>query len=252
MKSKYFLLSMIIVGALISCVMISSFFALGYFTGRGSGNVVTEVYDLEEFNYLQFKGQGNIYYTQGDDYEVVVSAEDNILDRMNVIVKSKKLSIDYERDYFWPFGSMIFPTKEINVYVKAPDIDKLRFDGTANFSTEYLDTKSLEIQFNGAGKLKIDGLHVDSLKVNIDGVSECFIKGSVSTQKIIINGAGKYYADSLISDTAEIDINGSADVSLYVSDKLDAVINGTGKIIYKGDPTTVDKKINGVGEIRKY
>ncbi|MCB1694092.1 MAG: DUF2807 domain-containing protein, partial [Pseudomonadales bacterium] len=63
-----------------------------------------------------------------------------------------------------------------------------------------------------------------------------------------VSGAGHYKADRLISDFAQVRLSGAGTADVSVSDDLDVVISGPGRVSYAGYPEIV-KRITGSGKL---
>ena len=65
---------------------------------------------------------------------------------------------------------------------------------------------------------------------------------------IIVNGSGFFNGEEIETESAIIKINGSGKVNIAVKKTLKAEINGSGHLIYYGNPEIISK-INGKGKI---
>jgi hypothetical protein len=65
-----------------------------------------------------------------------------------------------------------------------------------------------------------------------------------------MTGASELNASGLQTKTAEISTTGAADAEIAVTDTLKVAITGAGKVIYSGNPKTIEKRISGAGSIR--
>lgn len=248
--SKKLLIIAIPLGIIFLCICVCSSTAmLAYLGGRGSGNVVERDIDVSSFHKISLNGRGNIHYAQGGVPGLRVVAEDNISERIKARVVDNELIIEYERKYFWPFSGLIFPTKDIDFYVTSDDISDLVIKGSGQFSTDYIDTQNIDIVVEGAADVNISELYTQNFSLKVDGASDVDIEGIVSMQEVIVNGASDYNAINLKSDKCKIEINGAGDASVNVTEKLDAIINGTGTIQYTGNPIDINREVNGIGEI---
>jgi hypothetical protein len=54
----------------------------------------------------------------------------------------------------------------------------------------------------------------------------------------------------LQTKTAELSATGAADADIAVSDTLKVSITGAGKVIYSGNPPTIEKHITGAASVR--
>jgi hypothetical protein len=101
---------------------------------------------------------------------------------------------------------------------------------------------------SGSGDINVDG-KVDGLDLDISGAGD--INASVMTDslKVEISGAGEAQLDQLSARDAQVDISGAGDVSLRVTNFLNASISGAGDISYAGNPRRLIKKVSGDGTI---
>ena len=64
-----------------------------------------------------------------------------------------------------------------------------------------------------------------------------------------IAGSGSIKAYDLSTDTLNASIAGSGSIKITVSTKIKAKVVGSGSIYYKGNPSSVDSKSVGSGEV---
>lgn len=211
--------------------------------GVGSGNVINETRSVSGFSEVSLSGIGTLIITQGNEESLIIEADDNVLPFIKTQVNNNKLEISYDT-------GMPAPTEEIKMYLTLKDISSVEIQGTGKVESSQLNTDKLNINIEGAGKADIENLTVNELVSNISGAGQIFLSGSASSQKVTINGAGNYQAENLQSMTAEVNINGAGNVILDVSEFLKAIISGTGKVEYTGNPE-LDQQINGAGTIAK-
>jgi hypothetical protein len=82
------------------------------------------------------------------------------------------------------------------------------------------------------------------------GASEVSLDGNIDRLSVDMTGASQLAADRLQAKTAEISTTGAGDVEVAVTDTLNVVITGAGKVTYSGNPPTIKKQITGAGSIR--
>ena len=64
------------------------------------------------------------------------------------------------------------------------------------------------------------------------------------------HGSGSFDVDGAV-DQVEVRVNGSGNARAHVVDAIDATLNGTGQIVYRGRPRRVSENVNGTGAIRR-
>ena len=95
-----------------------------------------------------------------------------------------------------------------------------------------LDAKEVKVVLSGAGTVDLGSGRVEDLGVTV-------------------TGAGDVIAGKLRSDTGKVAISGAGTTTLWAEKTLDARISGVGTVRYYGDPQIVDRKIAGVGNIKR-
>lgn len=245
MKKKYFfnLSILIIVGFLLSACQIPF---VNVSVVRGSGDITSESRDVEPFNEIRLEGAGQLVITQGDTPSLEISAEDNIIDELTSEVVDDTLILGY-RDQSW--RRTVIPTEVIRYTLTVTDLVNITLNGAGEATMEELDTESLEVAINGAGRIDINELiGVEFLEANITGAGTIVLAGEAENQSITIDGAGSYRAEDLHATTAEIEINGLGNATVWTDETLDIAINGAGNLTYYGSPN-VTQNITGAGDI---
>ena len=240
----------------------------------GSGNVIQKEVELSnEVHEVEINSIGIMHFTQGEAAELVIEAEDNYIDRIEVLVIDDRLVINIENKWFESW----VPTEPIHYYLTLPELTEVELNGAVSLEMDELEAGNLRMECNGTssrelGELIADNITVDiagaarlnaehfesnTLTINIDGISKVNVEdllaqnltidisgggvinlaGSVSHQDIAIDGAGSYQAGDLRSDTAIIENSGAASIKVWVEESLDMVCDGTAKVSYYGTPS---------------
>jgi len=87
-------------------------------------------------------------------------------------------------------------------------------------------------------------------RLTASGAAKVFLDGTVDDLVTDMTGASRLEAESLQTKTAEISSTGASHAEVAVSESLKVSITGAGKVIYSGNPPTVEKHISGAGSIR--
>ncbi len=227
-------------------IIIGAIIAVSYFTGKGSGNVITETRDVVDFNRIVLNGTGNLNITQGETEGLQISAEDNIIGKITTEVNGKTLEIGYTMR--WPFWS-VWPTEDINFNINVIDLEHITINGSGSAITQGLASDSLEIMVSGSAEIDM-AVELNKLSSEINGSGNFTVSGTATEQSLEINGSGKYFAKDLASQKTDIKVSGSGNAELNVSDELDVDISGSGSVKYLGTPK-VTQSISGSGSIEQ-
>ncbi len=240
----------------------------------GSGNVIQKEVELSNaVREVEINSIGIVHFTQGEDAELVIEAEDNYIDRIDVQIIDDHLVISIENKWF---DSWV-PTEPIHYYLTLPELTDLQLNGAVGFEMDKLEAGNLHMECNGtsslelgelvadnitvdiagAAKLNADNFESNTLTLNTDGASNVDIKdlqaqsltidisgggavalaGKVSSQEIDIDGAGYYQAGDLRSDSTVIYSAGATSITVWVEESLDMECDGAAMVSYYGTPS---------------
>lgn len=189
---------------------------------HGSGNIVSDVREVNDFHAVDVGGIFQVEITAQKTYGVEVQTDDNLLGLITTHVDGDGvLHIDAER--------RIKSDSPIRVRVSAPDIDDLDVSGAANVTVVDLKNTDLSVDSSGASKIKITG---ETAKLTVD-----------------VSGATRVDAEDLKATSANVDASGASHVTVNVSDRLTTDASGASRVTYAGSPTSVEKKTSGASSV---
>jgi hypothetical protein len=217
----------------------------GFFFGIvGEGEIVQATLDVAEFDGFVSTIAADVYVSQGDDFEVVMEAQENIIDNMDLDwVKNGTWTIKY---FHW-----VKHSKPVKIYITVPELRKVSLSGSGEIKgeTPFAINGKLEIKISGSGRIDIDA-EADEMDVNISGSGDIYLAGYTDFLDCTISGSGGIFAYDLIAKTADVHISGSGDTRVSVEDYLEATISGSGSVFYTGTPA-IDSHISGSGIIKR-
>jgi len=209
---------------------------------RGSGDIESEEREVSGFDEIQFTGVGNLIIEQGDEEELVVEADDNIIGLIETEVKGDELHIGFKR------GVNVVPTSKVKFYLTVKELDRIDLSGVGDIDCDEFETDDLKFNISGSGDIDFE-IIAESIETKVSGLGDIDLSGKVDFHRVQISGSGKYDAEELESKDCEVEISGLGSATVNVSDNLDIEINGAGNVYYKGDPH-VSQHISGLGRIK--
>ena len=211
----------------------------------GSGKVVSKTFAETGFKDIEVSSVMKVYLSQGDEYAIKIDAEDNILELMTVENKGGKLSIDF-KDNINPS-----PTKDIAIYITAPEFHNLEASGASSFSSEGLLTcNEIILDLSGACKAQLQ-LAVSNTKIDASGASKIILSGVSEQLELEGSGSTELEAIDLKAQSVHLDISGAGNANVSVEKQLNVTISGAGKVRYNGTPV-ISKDISGAGSVEQY
>jgi len=210
---------------------------------KGNGEIVTERRTVSEFNELKIGGNFEVLLEKGNSSYVEINTDENLLEFIDSEVYGAVLEITQQKK--------LISKKKIKLVINYIDLKELRAMGATLIKNEgYLDSKDLKIRMEGAGIIDLK-IQCDDLEVVVSGAGIVKLAGEVQTQYLNLTGAGKLEALDLESTSCTISVGGIGGAEIFVTEKLDATIEGIGGIEYAGDPAEIITEINGLGKIKE-
>jgi len=187
----------------------------------GNGHIVTDTRTVSDFSEIESGGAFQIEWRSGPP-SLSITTDENLLRYISNENIDHRLRL-HSRGNLWP-------THHINVLISSPTRSGAKLTGAARLTANQLSGHSFAIESTGAAKIFLDG-SVDELITDM-------------------TGASKLEANSLKTKTAEISSTGASHAEVAASETLKVSITGAGKVIYSGNPPTIEKHVSGAGTIR--
>jgi len=191
-------------------------------TIHGSGKIVSQTRDVEECSGLIIQNIGSVSLTQDNTQSIRIEADDNIIDEVITRKEDGVLLVGLKD------GS--YSNVTLRAYVSLKTIESLKINGAGNINTQ-------------------NSLNCDELDVIINGAGNIAIEGNGNYMYCFINGAGIVMAKDFSIQKCKAMVNGAGNITLTVTENLNATVNGAGNIFYYGNPLNVTTSITGVGQI---
>jgi hypothetical protein len=210
---------------------------------RGNGEIVTEKRSVDDFNQLKIGGNFEVHLRNGTDTYVQINTDENLLSFIDTEIRDGILIITQQKK--------LISKKKIELVINYVDLEVIRVMGAALIKNEgYLRAEDLEIRMEGAGVIDLK-IMSDNLQVVLSGAGMVKLDGEVVRQDLSLTGAGKLEAFELESRECKISVGGLGSAEIFVTDRLEASIEGIGGIEYAGDPPELVTEINGLGKIER-
>jgi hypothetical protein len=188
---------------------------------QGSGRVVRQVRPAGEFAAIEVGDSITIEVAIGGARTIEVEADDNLIGRITTRTEGGVLRLGMIGSYRTHF----IPTVRLTV----PAIERIDLQTSGNARILGLRGGRLRLTSNGSGRFIADGW--------VEHVSAAF------------SGSGGAELADLRAEDVEIVIDGSGRAAVNVTRRLTATLNGSGQVIYSGNPESVETQVNGSGSI---
>jgi hypothetical protein len=189
---------------------------------QGSGVSVTQTRHVAPFTRVELAGSNNVVIRVGQEQSVVVTADDNLVDRVTTEVQSGTLTIGTSPGSFSTNSPM-------RVAVAVPNLDA--------------------VSLTGSGNIVVDGIEAESLKVDLPGSGTLSGNGTATRLAVTVSGSGVVQFTRLVANDVRAAVSGSGSIFVTATKSLDASVSGSGAILYAGNPPDVTRSVTGSGTI---
>ena len=211
------------------------------FTIHGNGMTASEERITTSFDQVKSEGDFDVHITGGDEFDILVNAESNLLPYIETDVNNGKLRI-YIRGIH-----NIKNQLPMEVYITTPYLKGITQSGSGMVTSDYFSSSHFNAVISGSGSIvtAIDAVTVDAL---ISGSGNLTLSGTATNAGFTISGSGKIKADNLSVNDCSAKISGSGNIWVNVEQSLKANISGSGNVFYIGTPN-IEKHISGSGNV---
>jgi len=209
---------------------------------KGSGNVIQKSFDLSGFTRVEIGSAFIGDVKQGDDWSVVVSADDNIMERISITVEERTLRVRL-------YGFRLNATR-LRVDVTMPAIEALAVGGASRVTIGgFARQPAFAALLTGASQLSGE-LSADALTVHPSGASKVTLRGSGDLLSVSASGASHANLGELAVESADVKLSGASHATIHVSRTIDVSASGASHLNYSGNATVATSRLSGGSGIK--
>ena len=229
---------------------------------RGSGNIVSKSYEVNDFDQVELNTIGEVRIEQGNSPNLIIETDDNILPLLEVKVEGSNLTLGVKND------ENVKPSQGIIYHIVVQTLSALTTNSSGDLYAGHIEGGSLEIFLNGSGSVslkdvtvkdflitsngsgnvRVDTMDADSIRTVLLASGNVQLAGVAISHIVESNGSGDVRADSLKTSNTGINLQAGGNAVVWVLDSLDVTLIGSGRIEYYGAPR-VTQKLAGSGTL---
>lgn len=211
----------------------------------GSGNVVTQEFDLSGFDKVDISYGFITSVRQGDAFGVVIRIDDNLLDELRVEVEEGMLVIGFQ-----PHHAYNIQNATMQAVVVMPKLTGLDLSGgTRTTITGFASDSELDINLSSGSVLRGD-IQAGDTKIDASGAGRLDLNGSANRLHVEASGTSRVDLSNFSVREATVEASGGSKVSLNASGTLNAEASGGTQILYAGNPTLGQIDTSGGAQIK--
>ncbi len=198
--------------------------------------------DITGVNRVELNLACEVILLQGDKSSLVISGDNEDLEDVKVRISGNKLEVNNKRHHQHK--------EDIKINLTVTDLNELSLSGVVDIQTPET-VKFTDFRIEASGVAEIDfKLQSTKVNIDASGVLTARITGDTKDLDVEISGVGKLNASEFKSENCQVDVSGVAKASVYALEKLDASVSGMGRITYCGRPI-INKNTSGFGSISR-
>ncbi|WP_420601013.1 head GIN domain-containing protein [Flagellimonas sp.] len=215
---------------------------------KGNGNVVTIERSVGNYDAVALAGWFDVELVDGNEGEITLKGESNLLEYIKTEVKNGKLVIKVEK------GVNLRPSNwNSGIYVTVPveQINSVALSGSGDIvGKTTLKSDNFDARMSGSGDISLS-VDAQNVKAALSGSGDINLEGKTTDLDIQVSGSGDVKAYELEAEFVSAQVSGSADIRVTANQAIDARVSGSGDIHYRGNPKKINTKSSGSGDISK-
>ena len=236
---KAALLSIVLSIAFTSCIID------GWNSGiSGNGVVVEEDRDVYGFTGVHVSTGIDVILSQGDEFEVIVEADENLMEVILTEVNGDMLVVKTDR-------VNIRRARSKKVHVTLPELEELKISSAGDVEGKTPFTcDDLRLGISSAGDLTLE-VDADKILLDISSSGDARISGSANLLKASLSSAGNLEAYDLIVKEVDVNVSSAGDAYVHATEEISMNASSAGSIYYRGDARVVQSRSSSAGDIVK-
>lgn len=204
-----------------------------------------ETRSLGVFTGVECPVSGEFEFVRADECSLRIEAPKDVIRSLQTEIKDGTLvvTLGSPRD------------SGVKFIVSAPALHKIALGGGGDprihvSSRSAIRSPALHLAVAGrlSGEVEID---TPKLSTHVAGGGQLGLKGRAEEHKIRVSGDVRIEAASLAASDVDVQVSGSSVLKLDAEQTLSVLVNGSAKVLYRGEPKIRGLKVNGSGKVEK-
>jgi len=237
-------LARITIGIILALLASSCMLDMNWGAGkRGNGVVVEEARSVTgDFTAVSASEGLDVYVTQGDEYDIRVEADENVIDLIGTDIRDVKLKIH-------AIENIGRATK--NVYVTLPEITALSASSGSDLETRgTIASRNIRLDASSGADLKA-AVEADEVEADCSSGADIRVSGRTNLFYADASSGSDIKAGDLQAKICHANASSGADIRVYATESLTADASSGADIHYSGEASVQTKK-SASGSVHKY
>lgn len=209
---------------------------------RGNGKIAKETREVRSFTGINASSGINVYLFQGTENKVVVEADENLLDCIVTKVEGNVLKCSVNCN--------IRRSSKLNVYVNFTDLSSISASsGASVYGETLIVTDQLRLNSSSGADIKVETI-AGNINANTSSGAGIVLKGKAGNFEGVASSGANIKAKDLEANSGKFNASSAGDITVTISDKIDAKASSGGNIVYFGEPKREHVNASSGGSVR--
>lgn len=212
---------------------------------KGEGEPVDRTLAPGNFTGIETHLSAELELVQDSICSVDLHGQANLLDKVTLKIENNVLIIGTDAHCLDSDGKM-------HITVRLPKLEYLACHGSGDVlgNGRFTDENEFRMELHGSSDVRLQ-MEAQKIFLEANGSSTVQLAGNAQETHVDINGSGEVQAFDLQTHRAFLEINGSGDIEIFADSLLDVSLNGSGNVVYKGNPGSLRTDVHGSGNVEK-
>lgn len=206
---------------------------------KGSGYVLTQQRNLNDFTSIEVSSGIDIAIVQGEILPITVEADDNLFPYLKTVVHNKILKV------YIPDTIKITKYADLNVLISMPVLCDLRASNGSRIdaSPQRWDCRQINLEATNGARIRIH-LKTKNIQIAARTSATVELKGNSENLQAVLKTAARLEARNFRAETAHLNLATGARAEIQVTDSVSYELSGNAHLLLKGTPHISGESVN--------
>jgi hypothetical protein len=241
------LVVVVVVAAVVAAVLLGFWRPFGHVVG--SGNLVTQEFDLSDFTTVNVGSGFEVEITQSSSFSINITADDNMFDYIEVFKTSEKLTIRLK----WGYSYESAKARDRPTKITMPTLYELELSGGTPGTIEgFSSSHEFVLELSGGSSLIGDFTTSGDAQFTLSGGSHLIeLEGAANDLHVSASSGSRLELSDFHVNDANVNLSGGSHATINLEGRIDADLSGGSHLAYIGDPTMGNIQTSGGSTVGK-
>ncbi|MFK7947496.1 MAG: head GIN domain-containing protein [Saprospiraceae bacterium] len=210
---------------------------------NADGFIETRTIQLDAIEGIDLSINANVFISEGTTQEITVEGKSDAIEKLKMDVRNGIWTIEFDQCVI---------NHDLTINITLPKLTYAKISGSGDiFGETPFDSSNdlVEFKISGSGYINLE-MNAADIETSISGSGDIRLAGEATNHTLKVSGSGNLSGYDLEAVNQIITISGSGNTEIFVDGgTLEAKISGSGKVYYKGNPSSFSADVTGSGSV---